>query len=115
MKDKQERFESFARSVLDEAVAGTDAKTRSRLHQMRHKALDSSARKHSTFVVWGGASGLAAVALAAILIWMQPVQQDGEILTAVIDDVELLASDDDVELLENLDFYQWLEADDVQG
>jgi anti-sigma-K factor RskA len=67
--EELERFEKRARALLEESVARIDARTRSRLNQARHAALDAAARRRRTprwrsFGLAPAAGVVAALALA---------------------------------------------------
>jgi hypothetical protein len=114
-------FERSARVVLEESVRRIDARTRSRLNQARHAALEAagSRRRFS----WRGltlmpAAGAAAAALlVAFVLWQRPAQLPVSAApeaqrAAVAEDVDLLTDNDSIDLMEGWDgsFYEWAAA-----
>jgi hypothetical protein len=111
-------FERNARTVLAQSVQRIDARTRSRLTQARHAALAAAARPRrglfGSFTLMP-AAGVAAVVLAAVLLWQH--QPSGTLGVAegqhlVVEDMDLLADSDALDLVEQGDgsFYEWAVA-----
>ena len=117
-------FERNARVVLEQSLARVDARTRSRLNQARHAALEAAgARRRAwwrslTLVPTAGAA--AAALLVAVLLWHhQPGGEPAVLEAQHVDDMELLADAEALELLDGWDgpFYEWAAAqtDNVQS
>jgi anti-sigma-K factor RskA len=117
-------FERNARVVLEQSLARVDARTRSRLNQARHAALEAAgARRRAwwrslTLVPTAGAA--AAALLVAVLLWhRQPGGEPAVLEAQHVDDMELLADAEALELLDGWDgpFYEWAAAqtDNVQS
>lgn len=118
-------FAARARDVLLDSVEHLDGRTRSRLTQARHAALDQLKLEHSRRGTWmggwlGPAGGLAAVVVAG-LIWVgtgptnEPVPQGAtvrpELGGTAVDDLALMADAENLELAEEIEFYSWLETE----
>jgi hypothetical protein len=113
-------FERRMRRLLEESVSRVDARTRSRLNQARHAALEQAARP--LWARWGGlrlmpATGaLAAAALVALMFFNHHPQQSlprGE-SAQPLDVFDLVADDEALNLVEDGDhaFYEWAAEQD---
>jgi hypothetical protein len=116
--DELTDFERNARTVLEASVQRIDARTRSRLNQARHAALEAAARPQrrlfGSFTLMP-AAGAAAAVLAAVMLWHyqgagSPVVADSQHLA--VEDMDLLADSDALDLVEQGDgsFYEWAAA-----
>jgi hypothetical protein len=112
-------FERNARVVLERSVARIDARTRSRLNQARHAALEAAGAPRRTW--WRSytlmpAAGAAAAVLVAVVLWhrqpsvVEPPQLEGR--TSAVEDMDLLADGEALDLMEEWDgsFYEWAAA-----
>jgi len=117
--EELERFEKRARALLEESVARIDARTRSRLNQARHAALDAAARRRRTprwrsFGLAPAAGVVAALALA-IVLW---APRHGQMLpgaegpSSAVEDLDLVADGETFDLIQQDDggFYEWAVA-----
>jgi hypothetical protein len=113
------QFERSARLVLEESVRRVDARTRSRLNQARHAALEAAGTRRR--FGWRGltlmpAAGVAAAVLVAFVLWQHPAQVSMPVAAdaqhAVAEDVDLLTDNDSIDLMEGWDgsFYEWAAA-----
>jgi hypothetical protein len=109
-------FERNARLVLAQGVTRIDARTRSRLNQARHAALEALAARPRAW--WRGytllptAGAAAAALLVAVVFWQHqgPMEPGGlEARAGVVEDVDLLADSEALDLMDNYDgsFYEW--------
>ena len=119
-------FEQRMRVVLEESVAHTDARVRSRLNRARHAALEAAAapprksiwskglwRSHG-FMPATGAVG-AALVLAIVLWGRSPhhaLPTEGS--QTSFEDLDLIADDEALNLMEEGDrsFYEWAVSQD---
>lgn len=122
-KDSDSPMEQRSRELFDETVANLDARTRSRLNQARHAALDAArGQPVASPVRWllpvGSAAAVAMVALTTVQIMRPgaeaPVVVESATLASV-DDFEILTSSDELEMLQDVDFYAWLETQDSEA
>lgn len=114
-----ERFEKRARALLDESVARIDARTRSRLNQARHAALEAVERPRRTplwrsFGLAPAAGVVAALALALVLWAPRPGQMlpGAEGPSSAVEDLDLVADGETFDLIQQDDgsFYEWAVA-----
>jgi anti-sigma-K factor RskA len=108
-------FERNARVVLEHSLSRVDARTRSRLNQARHAALEAAgARRRAwwrslTLVPTAGAA--AAALLVAVVLWHRQPGGEPPVLEAqhAAEDMDLLADSEALELLDGWDgpFYEW--------
>jgi len=122
MNSSDKQFEQRVRALYQEATQSIDPVTAGRLRAARRTALEAAtthASTHHRARVLLPVGALAAVALAAMMIW-QPAprpQADGKPqgIAAVEQENEYLppgADKADPGLYQNLDFYSWLAAND---
>jgi hypothetical protein len=113
-------FERRTRRLLEESVSRVDARTRSRLNQARHAALEQAARP--LWAPWGSlrlmpATGaLAAAALVALMVFNHHPQQSLPRAESAqpLDVFDLVADDEALNLVEDGDhaFYEWAAEQD---
>jgi hypothetical protein len=114
-------FERNARTVLEESVRRIDARTRSRLNQARHAALEAARPRRRAwwrgFTLMPAAGAVAAAVLVAFVLWPHapqsvapPVALDAQ--HAGVEDVDLLTDNDSIDFMEGWDgsFYEWAAA-----
>lgn len=110
------RFTEQAKELFDDSVERLDAATLSRLNQGRHAAIEQLAlqntRTAAQWLRWMPATGVAAAALVAVLLFRGPGVDQVPVAHAVAD-FEILLEDESLEMLEDLEFYSWLELADV--
>jgi hypothetical protein len=108
-------FERNARVVLERSVARIGGRTRSRLNQARHAALEAAARPRRAW--WRSyslmpAAGAAAATLLVVVLWHREPSGEPPLLEAragAVEDMDLLADSEALELMDNWDgpFYEW--------
>lgn len=100
-------FEKRTRELLQESTERLDGRTRSRLTQARHAALDRLQRPvRPRWFAWAPAGAAAAVAVLAVLMWPRTETAPG----APADDFDIIAdveAPDFVDDGEDLEFYEW--------
>ncbi|GGA07936.1 hypothetical protein [Dyella caseinilytica] len=123
MNSSDKQFEQRARALYQEAAQRIDPVTAGRLRAARRTALEATAAhasSHHRARVLLPVGALAAMALAALMIW-QPSPRQTEsntpaaMVTATEPDLEQLppgAEKADPGLYQNLDFYSWLAANE---
>lgn len=114
-EDRQE-FEAQAKALFDDSVDALDARTLSRLNRGRQAAL-AELGPGRTSLRWGRwlpASGLAAAALVTVMLVRGPAGLDPATDPVTATDFELLMNEPSLEMLEDLEFYSWLEAQDLE-
>jgi hypothetical protein len=121
MNSSDKQFEKRARALYQEATQRIDPVTAGRLRAARRTALEAAtkpASPHHRARVLLPVGALAAMALAALMIW-QPTPRQTEsnhpvaaMATPSEPDTELPPGADkaDPGLYQNLDFYSWLAA-----
>ena len=108
-------FERNARLVLEESVLRIEGRTRSRLNQARHAALEAlsvprRSRWRSSYTLMPTA-GAAAALLLALVLWHREPSVESPVLEGphAGEDMDLLADSEALELLDGWDgpFYEW--------
>ena len=111
-----DRTAERAKQAFDASVERLDAATLSRLNQGRHAALDELHRSG-----WSGLRGglllpvtrVVAAALVAVIVMRGPDDLAGTPDVVTTTDFELLLDEQSLEMLEELEFYSWLDAEDL--
>lgn len=124
MNSSDKQFEKRARALYQEAAQHVDPVMAGRLRAARRTALQAAtthASAHHRTRVLLPVGALAAMALAALMIWQPTPQphangnQPAVMATVTEQDVEVLPptpDNADPGLYQNLDFYSWLAAND---
>lgn len=108
-------FERNARVLLEESVSRIDGRTRSRLNQARHAALEAAGTARRAW--WWRSytlmptAGVTAAALVALVLWQREPAVESPVLEAphAVEDMDLLADSEGLELMDEWDgpFYEW--------
>ena len=114
-KEPMTEFERNARVLLGESVSRIDGRTRSRLNQARHAALEALAPRRPAW--WRSnytlmpTAGAAVALLLALALWHREPSVESPVLEGqhAVEDMDLLADSEALELLEGWDgpFYEW--------
>lgn len=102
------------RQSLDNSVDALDANTISKIRQIRAQAIEKAeGRKANNWqrLLVGGLATACVMVLAVVLLLKSP----GSMQSVPVDDIELISSSDNLELFEDLEFYEWLEQNDLQS
>ena len=114
LNEKEARFLEKARQSLLASEEQIDAKTASRLRDIRSSAVEAAGEREKGFFQipnWARIGGVATAAAAVLvfMIWFDTPRQDLPVRSA--DDLEIVLnvdSVDNMDLYEDLDFYEWL-------
>ena len=108
-------FERHARMLLEESVSRIDGRTRSRLNQARHAALEAGAAPRRAWR-WRSytlmpAAGVAAALLVTLVLFNREPSVESPVLEGqhAVEDMDLLADSEGLELMDGWDgpFYEW--------
>ena len=113
MKKTDEQLVAQAKVAFDESVDGLDAATLSRLNRGRQAALANVGRRDRHWNRWMPATGVAAVVLLAVFGLRGPAEVD--VIAPPGSDLEILLSEESIEMLEDLEFYSWLDTQELQS
>ena len=115
-------FVERTRAVLAESVTRIDARTRSRLNQARHAALERAAKPRRAWLTLGlmPTGAVAAAVLVALVLFNHAPQQmlpSGEGSQPTFEVLDLLADQEALSLMEDEDhsFYEWAAAQSDAG
>jgi hypothetical protein len=116
MPDSDKDLINQIKHQLDESCESIDYSTQLKLKQARQAALSQTGVKTSPKRFWQifrvpALATAAAIALVTFVSVRFHYQEDTESL--IFQDLELLAVEEDLELIQELEFYQWLEANDA--
>jgi hypothetical protein len=106
-------FAGKAKALFDDSVAGLDAETQSKLNRGRQAALAELGHGQPLWLRWAPATGVAAAAVVAMFMWTGGSQIDDVAVPAVASDMEILLDEDSLDMLEDLEFYSWIDLDEV--
>lgn len=116
-----DKLERQAKALFDDSVERLDGARLSELNRARHRALEELDRGGSlkwwgTMLPAGGAAALTVALVAVLLLRTETtdIELPVEPTSAELD-FEMLINEDSLEMLEELEFYSWLDLDDVDG
>ena len=101
-------FSDKARMLFDDSVAGLDGHTLSRLNRGRQAAIAELDGRRPRLAQWLPATGVAAAAIAVVMVMRGPAIEDLA-SPEIVSDMEILLNEDSLEMLEDLEFYSWIE------
>ena len=110
----EDAFAEKAKQRFDESVQRLDGATQSRLNQSRHAAMAELSKGRPVWVQWAPATGVAAAAVLAVVMWTGTPGTDDLADPAVANDMEILLTEDSLEMLEDLEFYSWIDLDEAE-
>ena len=111
MNKTDEQLAREAKQAFDQSVDGLDAATLSRLNRGRQAALAEARQPARQWLRWVPATGVAAAVLLVLV--MQQGPGDVDVIAAPAPDLEILLSEESIEMLEELEFYSWLDTDEL--
>ena len=114
-QNDEERLAESAKQLFDQSVESLDAATLSRLNQGRQAALAKlqKGRSFGHWSRWVPVTGVAAAALITVLVVRGPDEVRVQDVPVIISDFEILMNDEPLEMLEDLEFYSWIDSDDL--
>ena len=113
MKESDEKVTRQAKDAFDRSVDRLDAATLSRLNRGRQAALAEVSRPREAWLRWIPATGLAAAMLLAVMVLQSPAEIDA--VSAPAADLDILLGEESIEMLEDLEFYSWLDTEELEG
>ncbi|MDG2175553.1 MAG: hypothetical protein P8M72_05425 [Gammaproteobacteria bacterium] len=118
---EEEAEKSFLNNIseeLDRSCDGLDGHTQSRLNSIRHSALEHG-RKSPGRTLLAPFGGLVTACVLVLVVGMlyqgQPQTPSQAVPDSIspMEDLDILTSAESLELFENLEFYQWLEENEI--
>jgi len=113
MKNTGEKLAQAAKKEFDQSVDGLDAATLSRLNRGRQAALAETRQPVRQWLRWMPATGVAAAVLLSLVVQQGP--GDVGVIAAPAADLEILLGEESIEMLEDLEFYSWLDTEELAG
>lgn len=106
-------FESRSQRLFQHSTQQLDGRTRSKLTQARHAALDElhSTSHRPVWMRWWPAGAVTAAAVLAVMLTLQSSQQPRDEAVLPLDDFDIVATAEDLQIVEDFDFYEWLPAE----
>lgn len=106
----EDRLEQSLSTAFDNSVDKLDQVTANSIRRVRELALSGKTGRYTGLRI--PAFALASVCIAVIIYVILP-ENSQPVLE--VDDFEMLSSTDTIELYEDLEFYQWLEDNDLSS
>ncbi len=114
---KQDEFEQRVHALLQEKAEQLDGRTRSRLTQARHAALDAIKKTQASRTkVWYWlmpATG-AAAAVLAVTLSIHPAHRSEQASVhasvGAADELEIVTAEDSLDFYRDVEFYAWLDT-----
>ena len=113
MNKTDEQLAQQAKEAFDKSVDGLDAAALSRLNRGRQAALAEVARPAREWLRWMPATGVVAAVLLVMLTFRGPGEIDATAAPAA--DLDILSGEESMEMLEELEFYRWLDSQDLES
>jgi hypothetical protein len=112
-RNQPDDFESRTRAMFDASIERLDGRTRSKLTQARHAAVEElrQQRRRPWRRAWVPLSGITAAAVLAIWMTVGPIGRGtpgAEVPEVSLDEFELVAESPSIDLLEDVEFYAWI-------
>lgn len=115
--NEDRRLADHSKNLFDASVDRLDAAALSRLNRARHAALEESGGLRrpafGRFGTWVPVTGIVTAALVAVLVMRAPDELAGAADVVTTADFELLLDEESLEMFEDLEFYSWLESEDL--
>jgi hypothetical protein len=114
--EQDEKFAVQAKKLFDDSVERLDAATLSRLNKARHQALAElqQTKPVQQWARWMPATGVAAAALVTVIVLQGPGVEGPEPPATTVTDFEILLGEDSLEMFEELEFYSWIDPQDLE-
>jgi len=111
MNKTDEQLAQQAKEAFDRSVDGLDAATLSRLNRGRQAALAEAGQPGREWLRWIPATGAAAAAMLLAITLQGP----GDVDVMSAPDLDIVLSEESIEMLEELEFYSWLDSQELDG
>lgn len=111
--DKQEKLLNHTRDMLDKSIDSIDDDTARRLKQIRFQALEQKKIKPGWFKPLPAMAATAAVLVVAVSLWTTRPAELNDALA--LEDMPLLSAAEELEFYQELDFYNWLDDEQING
>ena len=117
-KQSEQQFLNNISDELDRSCDGLDGHTQSRLNSIRHAALEHGRKSLSRTLLspFGGLVTACVLVLVVGMLYQGQLEipaQAGPDNISPMEDLDILTSAESPELFENLEFYQWLEENEI--
>ena len=111
--DNEQDLLKNAQRILDDGADNLDADTTSKLKKIRYQALEQKQQKFSWLTPYSTFAATASVMVLAMTLWFsQPPMVNDEL---VIEDMPLLSANEELEFFQELEFYNWLDDEEING
>jgi hypothetical protein len=111
--ESRSALEERAQEVLQASAEQLDGRTRSRLTQARHAALDAIQQRQRSVWRWlAPVSGATATAVIAAILMLGPLKHrvdSGEVAAA--DELEIMTAEDSLDFYRDVEFYAWFDGE----
>ena len=111
--DKEQKFLNNVRNTLHKSLDAIDAETTSRIKQARYQALEQGHNKSSWLMPFSAIAVTASVVTLSVTLWFTPFNEMNEEL--VLEDISLLTASEELDFYQELEFYNWLDDEQING
>lgn len=114
-KYSEDELNRSIKQDLDESVDVLDANTLSKIRQIRAKAIEGVESRSSSWFFSKQGLFIGGLATACVMVFavMILLESPRFMQTISVDDIEFISSSDNLDLFEDLEFYEWLEENDL--
>lgn len=112
--DRNQTLNDAAKKALDDYAGALNGETLTKLGHVRRQALLQSIVEKPWYRSWTALAGCAAAVVVIVLALMLRVGVSPEIdLMEMSEDIDLLVANEDLEFIDELDFFQWMEEENL--
>ncbi|MCW8855462.1 MAG: hypothetical protein OQK76_09995 [Gammaproteobacteria bacterium] len=111
--EKDQKLLDNARELLEHSVDAIDEETSSRLRQIRYQALNTRSKNLNWFTPYSAFAATAAVLLLTVSVWLTQAPTINDEL--VLEDMPLLTTTEELDFYQDLEFYNWLDDEQING
>jgi len=114
----EQAFLDNVRKELDQSCDRLDGQTLSRLNSIRHAAIEHGQKRpgRALLAPFGGLVTACVLVLVVTVLFQGQPESPVQVVpgsSSPIEDLDILTTAESLELYENLEFYQWLEDNEL--
>ncbi|MDH5471792.1 MAG: hypothetical protein OEY61_02970 [Gammaproteobacteria bacterium] len=111
--DTEKNFLAHSKSLLDKSIDAIDTDTAAQLRTMRYQALEHKPKTFNWPTPYAAFATTAAVLMLTVSLWLtQPAEVND---ARVLEDIPMLTSGEELDFYQDLEFYNWLDDEQING